>query len=142
QFFGVTYYQPDTGWAPQLWTQWNESAVRRDLRLMKRMGANSVRVFLSFGSFYDKPGQLNPRGMACFERMLTIASEEGLYLQPTGPDHWEGLPDWVAQDRWGDEQVVEQLADFWRLFVARYKNNPTLLAYELLNEPAIPWDSP
>src|SRR5690242_12465585 len=49
--FGVTYYRPGTGWAPQVWKQFDAEATRRDFAQMKELGLNCVRVFLSYGSF-------------------------------------------------------------------------------------------
>src|SRR5437879_4679551 len=49
--FGLTYYRPGTGWAPQVWKQFDAEATRRDFARMKELGVNCVRVFLSFGSF-------------------------------------------------------------------------------------------
>src|SRR5208283_2722257 len=43
--FGVNYYRPGTGWAPQLWKQFDAKATRRDFARLKRQGANVVRVF-------------------------------------------------------------------------------------------------
>src|SRR5690242_18587824 len=52
--FGVTYYRPGTGWAPQVWKQWDAEATRKDFLRMKGLGVNCVRVFLSYGSFYSE----------------------------------------------------------------------------------------
>ncbi|MGA2496855.1 MAG: hypothetical protein ABSH20_03895 [Tepidisphaeraceae bacterium] len=84
--FGVNYFRPDTGWAPQLWKKFDPEATRRDLELIKRLGGNTIRVFISFGSFYTTPGQLDPEGVARFNRFLELAEQARLYVHPTGPD--------------------------------------------------------
>ena len=94
--FGVTYYRPGTGWAPQLWKEFDAEATRRDFARLKKQGASVVRVFISFGSFYTEPGRLDPDGLAKFDRLLDLADEAGLYVHPTGPDAWEGMPAWTA----------------------------------------------
>ena len=33
--FGVTYYRPGTGWAPQVWKQFDAAATERDFKIMK-----------------------------------------------------------------------------------------------------------
>src|ERR1039458_2451637 len=38
--FGVTYYRPGTGWAPQVWKQFDAAATQRDFKLMKEAGVN------------------------------------------------------------------------------------------------------
>ena len=139
---GVTYYRPGTGWAPQVWKQFDPEATRRDFALMKENGVNCVRVFLSFGSFYTEPGKLMQDGIAKFDQFLDIAEAAGIYVHPTGPDHWEGTPDWAKVDRIADEQVLRALEQFWTLFARRYRDRNVIFAYDLRNEPEVAWDTP
>ena len=138
--FGVTYYRPGTGWAPQVWKQFAAEATRRDFARMKQLGVNCVRVFLSYGSFYSDPGQLRPEALAKFDQFLAIAEEAGIYVHPTGPDHWEGAPNWapVAIE---DEKTIRALESFWNLFATRYRGRHVIFAYDLKNEPELAWDS-
>jgi regulation of enolase protein 1 (concanavalin A-like superfamily) len=140
--FGVTYFRPGTGWAPQVWKQFDAEATRHDFARMKALGVNCARVFLTFGSFYSTPGALAEDGLAKFDQFLDLAEQAGLYVHPTGPDHWEGLPDWARGDRYADERVLGALETFWKLFAARYRGRAAIFAYDLLNEPEIPWDTP
>jgi beta-galactosidase GanA len=140
--FGVTYYRPGTGWAPQVWKKFDAEATRRDFVRMKELGVNCVRVFLSYGSFYQEPGKLDPEGLAKFDEFLKLAEEQGIYVHPTGPDHWEGMPDWARGDRMADESVLAATENFWRLFAAKYKGRAALFAYDLRNEPEMGWDGP
>ncbi len=144
---GVSYYRPGTGWAPQLWKQFDAEATRRDFQRMKGMGINVVRVFLTYGSFYTQRKQLDPAGLAAFDRMLDLADEAGLYLHPTGPDHWEGMPPWTQEitninANYGDEACLQALEEFWQMFAGRYRGRTTIWAYDLRNEPALAWDTP
>ncbi len=139
--FGVNYFRPGTGWAPQLWKRFDATATRQDFARLKALGVNCVRVFLSFGSFYEQPGELSPVGLAKFDRFLELAEAAGIYVHPTGPDHWEGTPEWARGDRLADEKVLNALEEFWRLFAARYRGRQVIFAYDLLNEPAVRWDS-
>jgi hypothetical protein len=137
--FGVNYYRPGTGWAPQVWKQWDAAATRKDFARMKELGVNCARVFISYGSFYNEPGMLNTNGVAKFDEFLAIAEEHGIYVHPTGPDHWEGLPRWASVDRIADEPVLSALEDFWKLFAARYRDRNVIFAYDLRNEPEVAW---
>ena len=137
--FGVNYYRPGTGWAPQVWKKFDAEATRRDFTRMRELGVNCVRVFLSYASFYDRPGVLNAEGIAKFDQFLVIAEETGIYVHPAGPDHWEGRPAWVGHDRLPD---VGALESFWKLFAARYRGRNVIWAYDLRNEPEMPWDTP
>lgn len=141
--FGVSYYRPGTGWAPQVWKQFDADATRRDFARLKDLGANCVRVFLSYGSFHLEPGVPSDEGLAKFDRFLDLAEQAGLRVHPTGPDHWEGLPDWIkGRDRYADEDVLKAAESWWSRFAARYKGRGAIFAYDLLNEPEIGWDSP
>jgi cellulase (glycosyl hydrolase family 5) len=140
--FGVNYFRPGTGWAPQVWRRFDADATRRDFARMKGLGVNCIRVFLSFGSFATRPGALDAEGLGKFDQLLAIAEEAGIYVHPTGPDHWEGLPEWARGDRLADDRVLEALESFWRLLAARYRGRAVIFAYDLLNEPAVGWDGP
>jgi hypothetical protein len=140
--FGVNYYRPGTGWAPQVWKKFDVEATRKDFAQMKELGVNCVRVFLSYGSFYTEPGVLSPDGLDRFDQFLAIAEEAGIYVHPTGPDHWEGIPEWARRDRFADEDVLSALESFWGHFATRYRGRSVIFAYDLLNEPEVRWDTP
>ncbi len=139
--FGVNYYRPGTGWAPQVWKKFDPEATRQDFERMKSLGVNCVRVFLTYGSFYTTAGKLNPEALEKFDRFLELAEEAGIYIHPTGPDHWEGMPDWSPVGI-EEDQTLEALESFWRLFAARYRGRNVIFAYDLKNEPEVPWDTP
>ena len=90
----MNYYRPGTGWAPQVWKQFDAEATRKDFARMKELGINCVRVFLTYHSFYTDPGVLKKEGLEKFDQFLGLAEQAGIYVHPTGPDHWEGPPNW------------------------------------------------
>jgi len=139
---GVNYYRPGTGWAPQLWKRFDAEATRADFARMKELGVTCVRVFLTYGSFFTNEDALEPEGLAKLDRLLDIAEGEGIYIHPTGPDHWEGSPAWARPDRIADERALRAVENFWRLFAARCRGRNVLFAYDLLNEPQVAWDTP
>jgi len=139
---GVNYYRPGTGWAPQLWKQFDAEATRRDFARMKAQGVNCVRVFLTYGSFFMEPDALSAEGLAKFDQFLTMAEAAGIYVHPTGPDHWEGIPSWASTDRIADPRVLSALEAFWQKFAERYRGRTVIFAYDLLNEPAVAWGTP
>jgi hypothetical protein len=139
---GVNYYRPGTGWAPQLWKEFDAEATRQDFARMKDLGVNCVRVFLTYGSFFTEPDALRPDGLAKFDQFLTIAEAAGIYVHPTGPDHWEGIPAWAKGDRVADERVLAAVETFWKRFAQRYRGRPVIFAYDLRNEPQVSWDNP
>jgi len=143
--FGVNYFRPGTGWAPQLWKTFDETLFREDFALMRDAGVNCVRVFLTFGSFQTEKGRVDPEGLVKFDKLLDIAEEYGIYIHPTGPDHWEG-PGVLREfgrnyDKYTDDGILGETVLFWKEFAARYKGRNVIFAYDLLNEPSISWNS-
>jgi hypothetical protein len=136
--FGVNYYRPGTGWAPQVWKQFDAEATRQDFVRMKELGVNCVRIFLTYHSFYTDAGVLREEGLAKFDKFLALAENAGIYVHPTGPDHWEGPPNWKPVSSF-DEQTLAALEQFWKLFAARYRGRNVIFAYDLKNEPEIGW---
>jgi len=145
--FGVNYFRPGTGWAPQFWKTFDEKAFREDFALMREAGVNCVRVFLTYGSFMTEKGKVDPEGLSKFDKLLDIADEYGIYIHPTGPDHWEG-PGYfedhlkTVQERFTDDEILDATVQFWKEFALRYKGRNTIFAYDLLNEPLMSWDVP
>ena len=96
--FGLTYYRPGTGWAPQVWKQFDAEATRRDFVRMKELGVNCVRVFLSYGSFLMETNRLSPEGLAKFDQLLEIAERSG-HLRASDRARSLGGPAGLGQDR-------------------------------------------
>lgn len=143
---GVNYYRPDTGWAPQFWKKFDVETTRRDFQKMKDMGINVARVFVTHGSFYTQPGQLDPEGLAKFDQLLDIADEFGIYIHPTGPEGWEGFPAWLEEqgdvhNNFANERSLKALEDYWKMFAERYRGRSTIWSYDLRNEPSVPWET-
>jgi len=146
--FGVSYYRPGTGWAPQVWKQFDAEATRRDFALLKKEGVNVVRVFISYSSFWSSPDQLNSDGVAKFDQFLNLADEAGIHVHPTGPDAWDGIPLWLKQftgadgPNAGNKVYLEALKQYWKMFATRYRDRKTIWAYDLRNEPEVGWNTP
>jgi hypothetical protein len=140
---GVNYFDPETGWAPQLWHKFDESRVRKHLQMLHDQGFNAVRVFLTYDSFHREPGKVSPEGEAKFRKLLAMCRELGIYVNPSGPDHWEGVPEWRrGKDMFADETILAADEAWWRDFAGRFTNEPAIFAYDLYNEPMTGWDTP
>jgi hypothetical protein len=137
--FGVNYYRPGTGWAPQIWKTFDEEATRKDFARMKELGVNCVRVFLTYHSFHSDPGVMKMDGVEKFDRFLTIAEAAGIYVHPAGPEFWEGKPNWKPVAI-ADEGTLTATEKFWRQFAARYRGRGVIFAYDLKNEPDVGWN--
>jgi len=139
--FGVNYYRPNTGWPPKIWNTFDAEATARHMALLNQYGGNCVRVFVTWGSMYREVGQLTEAGIAKFDRFLEICEANGIYVHPTGPEHWEGGTAASRADTFSEEGMVA-LEQFWKLFAGRYKGRNVIFAYDLRNEPSAPRSGP
>ncbi len=137
--FGCNYFDPHTGWAPKMWREFDAGRVEEHFRVMQRLGVKVVRVFLAAQRFYSAPPRLEPEALEKFDRLLDIARRYGLRVHPAGPDAWEGNPPWRQGDIFADETALAHQVAFWKSFAGRYKNEPAIFAYDLLNEPHVGW---
>jgi hypothetical protein len=137
--FGCNYFDPRVGWAPKLWSRFDAARVERHFEVMEGLGVRVARVFLTAASFFPDGKELDQGALEKFDRLLAIARRRGILLHPSGPDHWEGTPDWRRGDLFADDAVLECQVRFWRLFAARYAAEPGIFAWDLLNEPHVAW---
>jgi len=137
--FGTNYYDPHTGWAPKLWRQFDAQKVRQHFGIMRELGVNCARVFLTAGSFQPNAERVEEQALGKLDRLVEIAGEAGIRLILTGPDHWEGAPSYWRPDRFAGKSALDALQRFWDAVGNRYKGEPTILAWDLLNEPELPW---
>lgn len=133
--WGVMY----EGLADQVWTT-NWDLFVDNLRDIKRLGANTVRLLLEFHSFVDAPSTGFPNGtpnVAALNRLadvIELARETGLYVDLTGlgievddtGSWYDQLPE---QARWSAQTV------FWAAVSARLKGNTSVAWLDLMNEP-------
>jgi endo-1,4-beta-mannosidase len=137
--FGTNYYDPHTGWAPKLWRQFDSAKVQEHFRLMSKLGVNCARVFLAAASFQPEIKTIDERSLKKLDTLIKIASETGIRLILTGPDHWEGSPSYWRPDRFASEEALSALDHFWKVVGRRYRGEPAIFAWDLLNEPHLPW---
>ena len=109
--FGVNYFRPGTGWAPQVWKQFDAEATRQDFARMKELGVNCVRIFLSYGSFLMETNRLLPEGLAKLDQFLDIAAgQPAVYSSFTRCGDVEGphdLPRFLRRFRPVDEHASD-----------------------------------
>ncbi len=117
-------------------TDWE--TIAGDLRELKVLGANVVRVHLQFGKFMDTPGQPNARALRRLQKMLKLAGVTGLYLDITGLACYrpEDTPAWY--DALNEPARWAAQAKFWEAVAAIGAPNSAVFCYDLMNEPVSP----
>ena len=137
--FGTNYYDPHTGWAPKIWRQFDAQKVHEHFQIMQGLGVNCTRVFLAAATFQPAADTIDEQQLKKLDTLVEIARESGIRLMLTGPDHWEGSPSYWRPDRFAGENSLRAIEHFWQVVGERYKGEPAIFAWDLLNEPHLPW---
>ncbi len=136
--------------AARFWNEYRDVYIaEEDIRFIKAAGFNTVRVPLHWRLFVE-PGnggadRFDGQGWTLLDRLVAWCKEHGLrviidlHAAPggqTGVNHDDGtgfpLTFYVPRHR----QLTIAL---WRALAAHYRDEPTILGYDLLNEPISPY---
>ncbi len=132
--------------AASFWKQYRDTYVAQDdIRFIASVGFNTVRIPLHWNLFMSDDGTMTGDGWALLDRVLGWVREAGLlaivdlHAAPggqTGINHDDGpgypLMFYVPRDR-------DLTVKLWRAIALRYRGNPSILGYDLLNEPIAPY---
>ncbi|MFY1691210.1 glycoside hydrolase family 5 protein [Plantactinospora sp. WMMB782] len=109
-----------------------------DYRRVRAMGMNLVRFYLNYRTFEDdaNPGVWKEAGFRWIDQNVAWARRYGIRLQlnmhvPQGG--FQSLGRGVAL--WNDLRNQDRLTALWREIARRYRAEPVVLGYDLLNEP-------
>jgi mannan endo-1,4-beta-mannosidase len=132
--------------------QGHEAAAREVLDACVAMGVRVVRAWAfndgaHASAIQPERGRLSERGLGALDRLLDLARERGLRLILPLVDFWPaygGVPQYL---RWHgidpactarffrEAPLREHYAEHVGQLVARYADDPVVLAWELMNEP-------
>lgn len=124
--------------AAGFWREWREQYItERDIRWIKDAGFNSVRVPLHYKFFLTDNGE----GFRFVDRLVEWCKRAGvwvildLHCAPGGQtgtniDDSYGYP-WLFEEPADQELTVA----IWKRLAAHYRDEGTVLGYDLLNEP-------
>lgn len=130
----------DSFWAAYL----DNYITQADIHYMKSIGMNSIRVPFNYRLFTGEKylGQTNAaHGFGLLDRLVGWCRKEQLYIlldmhcAPGGQtgdniDDGSGYPFLFESEQ--DQQLT---ASIWKRIAARYRNEPIIIGYDLLNEP-------
>ena len=124
--------------AHDFWHSYRENYITQaDIHLIKQCGFNSIRVPLHYKFFESDDAE----GFTLLDRVVQWAGQENLYVildmhaAPGGQtgsniDDSDGYP-WLFSDAGAQEHTVA----VWQRLAQHYRDNSTVLGYDLLNEP-------
>lgn len=139
---GCNYFDPQTGWAPKVWSQYNDDRVRGHFRQMADAGLNTIRVFLATRTLSPVAGSYDAAGFAKVAAMIAAARDAGLRIVFSGPNIWEGPSQGDRGDLFGDPAMLERRCDLWRQLMQHFGAERTIMAWDLHNEPQVHWPNP
>jgi len=128
--------------AAAFWQSYRDAYVTEDdIRFLRQTGLNSIRIPFHYKFFL--PG--NEEGFALLDRVIGWAHKYGLYVILDMHCASGGQTGTNIDDSWGYPWLYESVEDqeltisIWKRIAAHYSDNPTVLGYDLLNEPIPPF---
>ena len=115
-----------------------------DIHYLKSLGMNSIRIPFHYKLFTteDYMGGEDPeRGFRLLDQLIKWCKKEGLYVILDMHCAPGGQTGDNIDDSWGypflyeSEESQQLTIDIWRRIAQRYKNETTVMGYDLLNEP-------
>ena len=129
----------------QFWKTFKDNYItREDIAYIKQTGMNSIRLPFHFKLFTDEDYmglKSNQDGFARVDSIIKWCKAEGLYVILDMHDAPGGQTGDNIDDSYGypwlfESETSKQLfSEIWKKIADRYKNEPTVLGYDLLNEP-------
>ncbi|HMP39614.1 MAG TPA: cellulase family glycosylhydrolase, partial [Roseiflexaceae bacterium] len=113
---GYNYEGPaDRAW--QMWQRFDRDLIAADLSRARGGGANTVRIFVQ----HPLPNEIMAGRFEKLDTVIALAAQHDLYVLLTFYDY--------------AERDLAKVAEVSRRIAERYRGNPTILAYDLRNEP-------
>lgn len=124
---------------------------KKDIDSLKSWGFNSVRLPMHY-NLYTLPVDLEPvqgentwleKGFQMTDQMVEWCRDNGMYLildmhaAPGGQGHDVNISDRDPSkpSLWESKENQDKLVQLWKKLAERYKNEPVIGAYDLINEP-------
>jgi endoglucanase len=128
----------------RFWKTYRDNYITdEDIKFIRQSGFNSVRVPFSYRLFVTEgePRRLEGVGYELLDRVVGWCRREGLYVILDMHGAPGGQTGDNIDDSWGypflfeSPESQELTVSIWRKIAARYRHEPTVLGYDLLNEP-------
>ena len=133
----------------QFWKAFKDNYITRgDIEFIASTGANTIRLPFHYKLFTDEDYMglsAEQDGFARIDSVVNWCRDNHLYLILDMHDAPGGQTGDNIDDSYGypwlfeSEESQQLFCDIWQRIAERYKNEPVILGYELINEPIAPY---
>jgi len=132
--------------AASFWKEFREKYITRDdIRFIRSLGLNSVRVPFHWRLFESEDGAGVAPGFSLLDRLIGWCAEAGLWVILDMHCAPGGQTGDNIDDSWGYPFLFDSPAEqertirIWKAIAGRYRAEPSVIGYDLLNEPIPPF---
>ena len=131
--------------ADSFWAALHECWITPDdLRAARDAGFNFIRLpfWYRWVESEDARGVCSESGLRLLASAVAMAAEAGMYVlldlhgAPGGQSMWDHTGEMGRNAFFATQDYQERAARLWRGIAERFRNEPAVLGYDLLNEPA------
>ncbi len=130
--------------AAEVWNLYHNTWITEsDFQLVRTLGFNFVRIpfwYLWFESD-SRPYEYSDYGFTYLDKAVQWARNQGIYVMldfhgaPGGQSPWDHTGELSRAEFFTNEAYQKRVYALWKAVAARYRDNPTVFAYDALNEP-------
>ncbi|HJX92178.1 MAG TPA: glycoside hydrolase family 5 protein [Pyrinomonadaceae bacterium] len=130
--------------ARRFWKTYRDKYITgEDIHLLKKLGFNSVRIPFNYRLFVsaDDSSKLDGDGYQLLDRVVNWCKQEGLYVildmhAAPGGQTGDNIDDSFGYPFLFESHESQELTvKIWQKIATQFQNEPTVLGYDLLNEP-------
>lgn len=130
--------------AGRIWNAYHDTWITEtDFQLARAMGFNFVRVpfWYRWFEYDDAPYAYHTYGFDYLDKAVAWAKRHGLYLMLDfhgavgGQSPWDHTGELSRAEFFKTPEFQRRTAALWKAVAVRYAQEPTVFAYDLLNEP-------
>lgn len=112
--------------------------IKQDIREMKAMDINIIRIHLQYNRFMTGPNTPNEDALVRLKELVDFAAIYGLYVDITGLGCYFKVDSPVWYDVMSEEERWATQAVFWGAVARTVNTCNNVFCYDLMNEPVTP----